>query len=233
MAWHFRRVCTPTSTRLGHLRRSVLNAASCLGLGRTSLKTAFTPAGVRTTRRAFRRRTIREEVSAPTLQLLFSVSWCVLWMRYKCLGMNRLWRCQCYPAKAWPRWSSWLGTADHGFGCQSLLVLSSSRGSRNTVFPSKSCLNEMAMSKIFFAPLPAGYGNLRPAGSDPEVVCQKNSFLKVSVSLGGFGPSVAHGKHSVRRRCVQATKNKAETCSLFDAIGRRSCGRWTCWRDWV
>ena len=67
--------------------------------------------------------------------------------------------------------------------------------------------------------------DLRPAGSDPEVVCQKNSFLKVSVSLGGFGPSVAHGKHSVRRRCVQATKNKAETCSLLDAIGRRSCGR--------
>ena len=66
---------------------------------------------------------------------------------------------------------------------------------------------------------------LRPAGSDPEVVCQKISFLKVSVSLGGFGPSVAHGKHSVRRRCVQATKNKAETCSLLDAIGRRSCGR--------
>ena len=66
---------------------------------------------------------------------------------------------------------------------------------------------------------------LRPAGSDPEVVCQKNSFLKVSVSLGGFGPSAAHGKHSVRRRCVQATKNKAETCSLLDAIGRRSCGR--------
>ena len=67
--------------------------------------------------------------------------------------------------------------------------------------------------------------NLRPAGSDPGVVCQKKSFLKVSVSLGGFGPSVAHGKHSVRRRCVQATKNKAETCSLLDAIGRRSCGR--------
>ena len=66
---------------------------------------------------------------------------------------------------------------------------------------------------------------LRPAGSDPEVVCQKTSFLKVSVSLGGFGPSVAHGKHSVRRRRVQATKNKAETCSLLDAIGRRSCGR--------
>ena len=66
---------------------------------------------------------------------------------------------------------------------------------------------------------------LRPAGSDPEVVCQKNSFLKVSVSLGGFGPSVAHGKHSVRRRCVKATKNKAETCSLLDAIGRRLCGR--------
>ena len=67
--------------------------------------------------------------------------------------------------------------------------------------------------------------DLRPAGSDPEVVCQKKSFLKVGVSLGGFGPSVAHGKHSVRRRCVQAAKNKAETCSLLDAIGRRSCGR--------
>ena len=72
---------------------------------------------------------------------------------------------------------------------------------------------------------------LRPAGSDPEVVCQKNSFLIVGVSLGGFGPSVAPGKHSVRRRCtVQATENKAETCSLLDAIGRRSCGRW---REWV
>ena len=59
----------------------------------------------------------------------------------------------------------------------------------------------------------------------PKVVCQKNSFLKVSVSLGGFGLSVVHGKHSVRRRGVQATKNKAETCSLLDAIGRRSCGR--------
>ena len=46
---------------------------------------------------------------------------------------------------------------------------------------------------------------LRPAGSDPELVCQKNSFLKVSVSLGGFGPSVAHGKHSVRRRCAGIT----------------------------
>ena len=66
---------------------------------------------------------------------------------------------------------------------------------------------------------------LRPAGSDPEVVCQKNSFWNVSASLGGFGPSVAHGKQSVRRRCVEATKNKAETCSLLDAIGRRSCGR--------
>ena len=65
---------------------------------------------------------------------------------------------------------------------------------------------------------------LRPAGSDPEVVCQKKFFLKVSVSLVGFGPSVAHGKHSVRRCCVQATKNKAETCSFLDAIGRRSLG---------
>ena len=67
---------------------------------------------------------------------------------------------------------------------------------------------------LVFAKDSARAKRLRPAGSDPEVVCQKNSFLKVSVSLGGFGPSVAHGKHSVRRRCVQATKNKAENCSL-------------------
>ena len=72
--------------------------------------------------------------------------------------------------------------------------------------------------------------SLRPAGSDPGAVCQKILFLKVSVSLSGFGPSVAHGKLSVRGRCVQATKNKAETCSLLDAIGRLSCGRP---RDWV
>ena len=57
-------------------------------------------------------------------------------------------------------------------------------------------------------------GSLRPAGSDPEVVCQKDSFLKVSVSLGGFSPSVAHGKHSVRRRCVQATKRQGRNLSL-------------------
>ena len=80
--------------------------------------------------------------------------------------------------------------------------------------------------KIFLLTMSiSGLASLSPAGSDPGVVCQRNSFLKVSVSLGGFGPSVAHGKHSVRRRCVQATKNKAETCSLLDAIGRRSCGR--------
>ena len=67
----------------------------------------------------------------------------------------------------------------------------------------------------------------RFAGGDPDVVCQKNSFLKVIVSLDGFGPSVTHGKLYVRRRCVQATKNKAETCSLLVAIGRRKrpCGR--------
>ena len=66
---------------------------------------------------------------------------------------------------------------------------------------------------------------LRPAGSDPGAVCHKILFLKVRVSLSGFGLSVAHGKLSVRGRFVQATKNKAETCSLLDAIGRRSCGR--------
>ena len=66
---------------------------------------------------------------------------------------------------------------------------------------------------------------LRPAGSDPGADRQKILFLKVGVSLSGFAPSVAHGKLSVRGRCVQATKNKAESCSLLDAIGRRSCGR--------
>ena len=69
--------------------------------------------------------------------------------------------------------------------------------------------------------------HLRPAGSDPGVVCQI-FFKKVNVSLSGFGPSAAN--FSVRGYCVQATKNKAETCSLPDAIGRRSCGRP---RDWM
>ena len=64
---------------------------------------------------------------------------------------------------------------------------------------------------------------LRPAGSDPEVVCQKDSFLKGSVSLGGFGPSVAHGKHSVRRRCVQATKKQ----------GRKLLSPWRHWVPFV
>ena len=71
---------------------------------------------------------------------------------------------------------------------------------------------------------------LRPPCSDPGAGCQKILFLEVSASLSGFGPFVAHGKLSVRGRCVQATKNKAETCFLLDAIGRRSCGRP---RDWV
>ena len=75
-----------------------------------------------------------------------------------------------------------------------------------------------------------GCDMLRPAGSDPGAGRQKIFFLKVGVSLSGFAPSVAHGKLSVRGRCVQATKNKAETCSLLDAIGRRSCGRP---RGWV
>ena len=69
---------------------------------------------------------------------------------------------------------------------------------------------------------------LRPAGSDPEVVCQF-FFLKVSVSLSGFGSSVANGKLSVRGPCVQATKNKAATCSLSLSLSLwchwgRSCG---------
>ena len=60
---------------------------------------------------------------------------------------------------------------------------------------------------------------LRLAGSDPEVVCQKNSFLKVSVSLGGFGPFVAHEKHSVRRRCVQATKTRQKLVLSLTPLG--------------
>ena len=64
---------------------------------------------------------------------------------------------------------------------------------------------------------------LRPAGSDPGVVCQKNSFLKVSVSLGGFGPSVAHGKHSVRRRCVQR----------YEKQGRNLLSPWRHWAPFV
>ena len=53
----------------------------------------------------------------------------------------------------------------------------------------------------------------------------KKSFLKVSSFLSRFGPYVAYGKFSVRGRCVQATKNKAETCSFLGTIGHRSCGR--------
>ena len=82
---------------------------------------------------------------------------------------------------------------------------------------------------IFFQEL-SNKKKLRPAGSDPGAGRQKIPFLKVGVSLSGFAPSVAHGKLSVRGRCVQATKNKAETCSLLDAIGRCSCGRP---RGWV
>ena len=82
--------------------------------------------------------------------------------------------------------------------------------------PSKKKMKKRA-SLRHFCRLRRDVGNaaLRPAGSDPDVVCQKYSFLKVSVSLGGFGISVAHGKLSVRGRCVQATENKEETCSLL------------------
>ena len=72
-------------------------------------------------------------------------------------------------------------------------------------FPSKRIRTDLAFQDFLKKKRRAP---LRPAGSDPQVVCQKDSFLKVSVSLGGFGPSVAHGKHSVRRRCVQATKKQ-------------------------
>ena len=94
------------------------------------------------------------------------------------------------------------------------------RGHEKTVIKRKS-------SEPFFK-----YGSLRlrPAGSDPGAGRQKILFLKVGVFLSGFAPSVAHEKLSVRGRRVQATKNKAETCSLLDAIRRRSCGRR---RGWV
>ena len=58
----------------------------------------------------------------------------------------------------------------------------------------------------------------RPAGRNPEVVCEKKCFLKVSVSLGGLGPSVAHGKTICETTSCSSYENKAETCSLLDAI---------------
>ena len=78
------------------------------------------------------------------------------------------------------------------------------------LFRLKPCLEDQLQTDNFLSLIAKlrKLERLRPAGSDSEVVCQKNSFLKVSVSLGGFGPSVAHGKHSVRRRCVQATKKQ-------------------------
>ena len=60
---------------------------------------------------------------------------------------------------------------------------------------------------------------LRPAGSDPEVVCQKNSFLKVSVSLGGFGSSVAHGKHSVRGVVFKLRKTRQKLALSLTPLG--------------
>ena len=54
--------------------------------------------------------------------------------------------------------------------------------------------------KCTFSTYLARAKGLRPAGSDPGSVCQKIIFLKVSVSLRGFGPSVALGKLSVRGR---------------------------------
>ena len=41
----------------------------------------------------------------------------------------------------------------------------------------------------------------------PELFA-KNFFLRVSVSWGGFGPSVAHGKHSVRRVVFKLRKTR-------------------------
>ena len=55
----------------------------------------------------------------------------------------------------------------------------------------------------------------------------KKSFFKVSVSLSGFGPSVAHGKNSVRRRRAPVFKLRKtrQKFALLDAVGRRSRNR--------
>ena len=89
-----------------------------------------------------------------------------------------------------------------------------------------SSVPDSSLLKFFFSFCAVRKENLRPAGSVPGAVCQE-IFLKFIVSLSGFGPSEAHGKLSLGG---QATNNKAKTCSLLDAIERRSCGRP---RDWV
>ena len=42
----------------------------------------------------------------------------------------------------------------------------------------------------------------------PKLFAKNILFWKLVFPWGGFGPSVAHGKHSVRRRCVQATEKQ-------------------------
>ena len=60
----------------------------------------------------------------------------------------------------------------------------------------------------------------------PKVFAKKNSFLKVSVSLSGFGPSVVHGKHSVRRRYPS-------WCSSYEKQGRNLLFPWRHWAPFV
>ena len=58
----------------------------------------------------------------------------------------------------------------------------------------------------------------------PKSIVNKNIFLTVCVSLSELGPSEPIKSFSWRDCEVQATKNKEESCSFLDAIGRRSCG---------
>ena len=62
-----------------------------------------------------------------------------------------------------------------------------------------------------------------PAGSDPEFVCQKESFLKVTVSLRGFGPFVATGK----------TFCETALCSSYEKQGRNLLSPGPPWAPFV
>ena len=62
-----------------------------------------------------------------------------------------------------------------------------------------------------------------------DLIIFKNIFLTVCVSLSGLGPSETHEKLSMRKMCDSRNKNKAKSCSFFDAIRRCSCGRSADW----
>ena len=66
-------------------------------------------------------------------------------------------------------------------------------------------------------------GSLRPAGSDPKLFAKKILFWKLVFPWVDFGHSVAHGKHSAIRRCVQAPKKQ----------GRNLLSPWRHWAPFV